>query len=117
MTRAAYAAGARYVDLYYSDAYERRVHIDVAPDATLGWTPPWLLQRAEEAVARGGAGLAIVGEPEPELFAGLDPERVARGRMRELRRLYGRQAAQRALNVSIIPRGDHGMGACDVRRA
>ena len=103
VTRAAYAAGARYVDLYYTDAYERRAHMEAAPDDALGWTPPWLLQRAEEGVTRGGAGLLIAGEPEPDLFADLDPERVVRGRMRALRSLYGRQAAARALNVSIVP--------------
>jgi aminopeptidase len=103
VTRAAYAAGARYVDVYYTDAYERRAHVELAPEDALGWTPPWLLQRAEEGVARGAAGLLIAGEPEPELFADLEPERVVRGRMRALRELYARQAAERALPVSIIP--------------
>jgi aminopeptidase len=122
VTQAAYAAGARYVDVYYFDAYERRAHVELAPEEALGWTPPWLLQRAEEGEAGRGAGLLIAGEPEPELFADLDAERVVRGgRMRALRELYVRQAVAGALNVSIIPGATAGwaravFGEADVDR-
>src|SRR5437764_12679552 len=48
VTRAAYAAGARYVDVYYSDQHIRRALIEFAQDDILSWTPPWLLKRAVE---------------------------------------------------------------------
>ncbi|HEX4521309.1 MAG TPA: aminopeptidase [Gaiellaceae bacterium] len=80
----AYAAGASYVDVVYSDQHVRRAHIEGAPDATLGWSPPWLVQRFDDLGAEGGALLGITGNPEPELFADLDGERIAASRMRAL---------------------------------
>src|SRR5438874_3304190 len=48
VTRAAYKAGAAYVDVYYSDQHIRRSMIENAADDLLSWTPPWLLNRAKE---------------------------------------------------------------------
>ena len=45
---AAYEAGARYVDVYYSDQHLRRALIEFAAEDVLSWTPPWLLERAKE---------------------------------------------------------------------
>ena len=82
--REAYGAGARYVDVLYSDQHVRRPHIEYASDEALGWSPPWLVKRLDDLGEDGGAMLAITGNPEPELFADLDGGRVARARMREL---------------------------------
>ena len=49
VTRAAYQAGARYVDVLYSDQHLRRALIEGAPDDVLSWTPPWLLERARRS--------------------------------------------------------------------
>jgi aminopeptidase len=80
----AYDAGARYVDVLYSDQRVRRSHIEHAAEDQLGWSPPWLVRRLDDLGAEGGALLAITGAPEPEIFADLDGGRVARARMREL---------------------------------
>jgi aminopeptidase len=82
VTEEAYAAGARFVDVYYSDQHVRRSHILHASEEQLGWSPPWLVKRLEDLGEEGGALLAIAGNPEPELFADLDGGRVARSRMR-----------------------------------
>jgi aminopeptidase len=79
-----YAAGARYVDVYYADQHVRRAHIEHAADAQLGFSPPWLVERTRRIGETGGALIAISGNPEPELFADLDGGRVGRARMREL---------------------------------
>jgi aminopeptidase len=84
VAREAYAAGARYVDVLYSDQHVRRAHIESAADDQLGYSPPWLVQRLDELGRIGGALLAISGNPEPELYADLDGERVGRARMREV---------------------------------
>ena len=39
LTRAAYGAGARYVDVFYIDQHVRRAMIEFGPDATLDYTP------------------------------------------------------------------------------
>jgi aminopeptidase len=84
IAREAYAAGARYVDVLYTDQHVRRAHIESAADGDLGFSPPWLVRRLKEFGEIGGALCAISGNPEPELFADLDGERVGKARMREV---------------------------------
>jgi aminopeptidase len=80
----AYEAGAAYVDVLYGDQRVRRAHIQHANDEMLGWSPPWHVKRLDDLGADGGALLAIVGNPDPRVFADLDGGRVARARMREV---------------------------------
>jgi aminopeptidase len=84
ITREAYATGAAYVDVLYTDQHVRRAHIENADDEKLGFSPPWLVRRLREFGEIGGALCAITGNPEPELFADLDGARVGKARMREV---------------------------------
>jgi aminopeptidase len=84
VAREAYAAGAKYVDVLYTDQRVRRAHIQGADEDALDWSPPWLVKRLDDLGAGGGALLAITGNPEPEVFADLDGTRVGRARMREV---------------------------------
>jgi aminopeptidase len=86
IARVAYADGARRVDALYLDVYLRREKAAHAPDDVVGWTPPWLLQRIEEEAELGTAVINTVGEPARDLFAGIDPERVANSLMPDARR-------------------------------
>ena len=83
ITAEAYDAGARYVQVYYADQHVRRAHIQAASDERLGWSPPWLVQMVRDLREGGGAVCSIAGNPEPELFADLDGNRVAGARMLE----------------------------------
>jgi aminopeptidase len=81
VTRAAYAAGARFVDVSYSDKRLQRERIAHATDDdALEWTPSWTLERLRQLAGDGGAVVAISGDPDPQLFDDLKPERVARAR-------------------------------------
>jgi aminopeptidase len=82
VTRAAYDAGAAYVDVRYADQHVRRAWIERAPDDTLTDSPPWVVERA--AALDGNAIVMIGGEAEPELLADLDQERVGRARPVEM---------------------------------
>jgi aminopeptidase len=84
IARQAYESGARYVDVLYSDQHVRRAHIAQAADEQLGFSPPWLVTRLRDLGEMGGALVAITGNPEPELYADLDGERVGKARMREV---------------------------------
>jgi aminopeptidase len=88
LARVGYAEGARLVDAHYVDLYVRRAKAEFAPDAAVRWTPTWLLRKVGEEAERGAAFVSITGEPDPNLFAGLDADRVARSGMPELRRAY-----------------------------
>ena len=84
IARQAYVAGASYVDVLYSDQHVRREHIELADDAQLGYSPPWLVERLTKLGETGGALCAITGNPEPELFSDLDGTRVGKARMKQV---------------------------------
>ena len=93
VARAAYSAGARYVDVVYHDRHLTRALVELGTDEGVDWTPDWLVQRVDDADRRRSAMLSLQGEPEPDLMAGLDGARVSRARMPALR-----AATMRAVN-------------------
>ena len=102
VARAAYRAGARYVDVRYADQHIRRAMIERAPDAALSWTPPWLLTMTRQLGDEHAAIVAITGAAEPELLADLPGERVGRARMREVGEEVMRQTNERLNNWTVI---------------
>jgi aminopeptidase len=100
LTRAAYRAGARYVDVRYRDDHVRHAMIELGPDEALTHSPEWMKQlyRAME----GGAQLWTTGDPEPELMNDLDGERVGRARMKEVVEIIRSQMMERSLNWSGV---------------
>ena len=78
----AYEKGAYYVEALYPDPHVRRSRIRHAPEDSLEWSPPWTLTMVDELTKKNGALIAITGDPEPELFADLDPARIAKARPR-----------------------------------
>jgi aminopeptidase len=96
LTRAAYAAGARYVDVTYRDQHVRKAMIELGPDEALTYTPDWLKERAE--ALNGAAMIATTGDPEPELLADLDGERVGRAQMKEVTEIVRGHMVARRIN-------------------
>jgi aminopeptidase len=84
ITREAYNAGAKYVDVLYTDQHVRRAHIELAGEDLLDYSPPWLVERLHKLGETGGALCSITGNPEPELFSDLDGARVGKARMHAL---------------------------------
>jgi aminopeptidase len=100
MTRAAYRAGARYVDVLYRDEHVRKAMIELGPDEALEYSPEWLKERWREIP--GNANLATTGDPEPELLADLDGTRVGRARMKEVIEIARRGMLERSINWTGI---------------
>lgn len=100
LARAAYSAGAGYVDVLYLDQHVRRAMIELAPDDTLEHTPEWLKERWR-AMA-GNANIAIAGDPEPDLLGDLDGERVGRARMAQLDEIAARHEAEDTMNWTAV---------------
>jgi len=100
LTRAAYRAGARYVDVRFRDDHVRHALIELGPDEALTHSPEWMkaLYRAME----GHALLWTTGDPEPELMSDLDGERVGRARMPEVIEIHRAQMIERSLNWSGV---------------
>jgi aminopeptidase len=100
LTQSAYAAGARTVTALYNDMHVRKAFIDHAPEEALSETPPWVLEIAK-AMLDGAAFIALAGEPEPELLAGSDQQRIGRARPLEAAELQLRAVTERASNWVI----------------
>jgi aminopeptidase len=100
VTRSAYRAGARFVDLAYADPHARRAMIESAPEEVLTETLPWSLARLEGAID-GGAQIGIIGEAEPDLFADLDQSRVGKARPVEQARRALAAVNNRELNWTL----------------
>jgi aminopeptidase len=96
LARAAYAAGAKYVDVRYTDQHVRRAMIEFGPDEALEHTPDWLKTRLR--AAGGNALIGTTGDPEPDLLADLPGERVGRARMHELNKVVRELMTARAIN-------------------
>ena len=100
LTRAAYAAGARYVDVNYRDQHVRKAMIELGPDEALTYTPDWLKERAEAFA--GAAMIATTGDPEPELLGDLDGERVGKAQMKEVTEIIRGHMIARRINWSGV---------------
>ncbi|HEY1564598.1 MAG TPA: aminopeptidase [Gaiellaceae bacterium] len=82
LTRQAYRAGAAYVHVVYRDGHARRAMIELGPDEALTYTADW--QKALVSAWAGNAMIGTTGDPEPDLLADLDGERVGRAVQQEL---------------------------------
>jgi aminopeptidase len=117
--RAGYAAGARYVDVQYTDQHIRRAMIELGPDEALQYTPNW--QKDRTRAFDGSASLGTTGDPEPDLLADLPGERVGQARMKELMAIRMDFYLRRTVNWSGVAYPNEGwaqkvFGEPDVER-
>ena len=96
MTRAAYRAGARFVDVRYLDNHIRKAMIELGPDEALTHTPEWV--KTYGRAIEGQALFGTSGDPEPELMADLDGERVGRARQVAFAEIIREQMVDRSVN-------------------
>jgi aminopeptidase len=105
LARAAYRAGARYVEPVYVDKRVQEARIELGPEDALGWTPAPQLVRYEELAARDGAVISISGDPDPRLFDRLEQRRVGLDTPRELMaaRLHAIQTGKVNWTIAAYP--------------
>ena len=118
VTRAAYEAGARYVDVYYSDQHLRRALIEAGAATRCSRGRRRGCSGARRTVGdERAAVIALTGDAEPDLLADLPGDRVGRARMLDLAQENTRQINERLNNWTVIGVPEHGLGTADVRRA
>ena len=122
IAQAAYAAGARYVDVAYGDNHVKRALVELAPDESVDWTPPWRADRITYLGDNQGALVQIAGDPEPNLLADLDQARVGRAaRPKALAEALLREINGKRINWTILAYPNEGwaqqvFGEADVER-
>ena len=78
IARAAYRAGASFVGSRYTDQHLTRALIELGPEASLSASTPWDVTMLKTLTAERGAYIQVSGDPEPDLLADLDGNRVGR---------------------------------------
>jgi aminopeptidase len=121
IARQAYQAGASRVTVQYTDQHIRRAAIEYGPAAELGYSAPHLLDWVRSWAETRPALIQLTGNPERELFAGLDQTLVAQSEPRELRATYLPLVIQRTFNWAIVSAPNEGwaetvFGEPDVER-
>ena len=106
IARQAYRAGVAYVNVLYLDEHIRRAMIELGPDEALTYTPAWRQEWVESGA--GNAFIGTTGNPEPELMADLDGERVARAHMREVSEIAQQQLRDNSVNWCVVAAPNEG---------
>ncbi len=75
VAKAAYAAGARFVDVIWGDEEMLRIRLQNAPADSFNEYPKWHVNGILDMIRNGDALLSIYAN-DPDVYAGLDPERI-----------------------------------------
>ncbi|HSL43050.1 MAG TPA: aminopeptidase [Anaerolineales bacterium] len=75
VARAAYAAGARFVDVIWGDEEMLRIRLQNAPADSFKEYPKWHVNGIMDMIKNGDALLSIYAN-DPDVYAGLDSERI-----------------------------------------
>ena len=73
----AYAAGASWVEIEWSDGPIRRSRLTHASIESLTRTRPWAIERIKAWAAERGVLIALTGDPDPHLLDDVDPAKAA----------------------------------------
>ncbi len=103
IARAAYRAGASFVGSRYTDQHLTRALIELGPEASLSASTPWDVTMLKTLTAERGAYIQVSGDPEPDLLADLDGNRVGRARPHDFVVEWGRMVNQRLVSWTIVP--------------
>jgi aminopeptidase len=121
VTRAALAAGARRVLPDGVELHLGKAAIELGPEDQLGVSPDYLLDWVRSWHETRPAIIQLAGDPEPELFSGLDPLLVAKAEPSDIRAIYLPLVTRRLVNWVIVPAPNEGwatavLGEPDVER-
>jgi aminopeptidase len=102
VARAAYQRGARWVDVLYFDQWLKRERVAHAPEDSLDFVPPWLIERLRWLSDEHAARITLSGPQAPTALRGLDPARAGRDLLPYLPQ-SGEVVNARTTNWSISP--------------
>ena len=101
VTAAAYRAGARHVEVAYSDAFARRARIEHGVDDSIGYAAPWQVERIKRMGEERVAVITLDGSIDPAATDRLDAARVGADQS-PVRQAYLRLVVERMINWCIV---------------
>jgi aminopeptidase len=81
----AYQAGAKFVDLSVFDVHVKHARMQYAAEDSLDFVPPWYGQRMKALGEHRCAAIALTGPVAPRIMDGIDPARLARDLLPQVR--------------------------------
>jgi aminopeptidase len=73
----AFAAGASWAEVDWTDGPVRRSQVTHASIERLSKTRPWMMERINSFTAERGLSIALIGDPDPHLLDDADPAKAA----------------------------------------
>jgi aminopeptidase len=106
VTKAAYAAGARYVEALWGDEEMLRLRLQNAPADSFEEYPTWHSNAIMDFIKRGDALLSIYAN-DPDVYSGLDSERVGAMQKSHLHNYQevGLYVSRNAINWCVVASG------------
>ena len=103
VTKAAYAAGARYVDVIWGDEEMLRIRLQNAPADSFNEYPKWHVNAIMDMIKNGDALLSIYAN-DPDALNGMDPERVGAIQKAHLQNYeeIGANVSRNAINWCVV---------------
>lgn len=78
LTEAAYCAGARFVEIEWTDPTLQKTRLEKSDPAFLDSLPDYLTVQAETRLREGWAAISVAGKEFPHLMEGVDPKKLRR---------------------------------------
>ena len=106
VTKSAYAAGARYVDVIWGDEEMLRPRLQHAPADSFGEYPKWYIHGVMDNIKNGDALLAVYAN-DPDIYDGLDPDRLGAMQKAHLEnyREISLNVSRNAINWCVVASG------------
>ena len=106
VTRAAYAAGARYVEVIWGDEDMLRIRLQNAPVDSFGEYPKWHIHGLLDMIKNGDALLSVYAN-DPDALQGLDTERINAMQKSHLENYkeIGENVSRNAINWCVVASG------------
>lgn len=103
VTKAAYAAGAKYVEVIWGDEEMHRIRLQHAPADSFDEYPKFHIRAVMDMIKNGDALLSVYAN-DPDAFAGLDAERVAAMQKTHLKHYneVGAEVSRNAINWCVV---------------
>ncbi len=81
VVEASYKAGAHYAHIIYWDPIQKLHRLNLAPDDSLDHIPAWWDKSLNDHDEAKGAVISITGDATPDIYAGIDGDKLRRDRM------------------------------------
>jgi len=103
VTKAAYAAGAKYVEAIWGDEEMQRIRLQNAPEDSFDEFPKFQVSAALDMIENGDALLSIYAN-DPKVYSGLDPERIGSMQKHFLEKYspVGAKVTRNAVNWCVV---------------